>query len=575
MPLLLICTVLFISPLVFFRYCKDAFSAPKNIIVFVLLAVIFLYMVFKYLAGKVKLSIKPSLFFAFFILVAIFSSSYSVNFMVSFRWALEMLLYFGLFLAVVDITAEKKNVLFGLLNVALVSGLAVTLTGIMQFFHIDLVFRVTDFAGRISSTLGNANFLGGYLILLVPVSLAMFFIVEKWYFKLLYAVNTILLLAALFFTQTLNAWIGLALGLTLFFVLFMIFIKKYRIVMLVSAAAIVLAGSALTLAFKPEEALGKLNKLGQLETFAERGRWLMWKSALEMIKDRPLAGFGAGTYRLKFTEYEAKLLQTPEFYKYPHIITKDAHNDYLQIGAELGIPGLLFLLLLVGTAITGALKTLPREKLEIQIITIGLLAALVSFLVHMFFNFPLKLSPTAALFFVYLGLLSSGYGIVEFGPARKIMRSLFAAFVIVFAVVVLLIETFVFWANFKIGRAIEISSKGSPGAALIAAQDSLFFSDTAGSTVDLRSHFYLGEIYYKLQNYKSAEEEFKKEVEQNPFYPDARYNLGLIQEINGKYEEACASYEKVLSIDKFFEGVAEKIERVKKRKGKAQNTNHK
>ena len=562
MLLLLISTILFISPLLYWRECKEAFSAPKNIVVFTLLSVVFLIMAFKYLSEKAKINVSASIPLLIFAVYAFCSVFYSVNMPISFRWALEFTFYAGLFMAVVHLANENKNVYYGLLNVALISGLFVSIIGIFQFFHLDFVFKVTNFTGRISSTLGNANFLAGYLIILIPVSMALFFVVERVVYKSLYAVNTVLLVTALFFTQTLNAWIGLALGALVFAVLFIIYFPKYRKLVIISGVALLVVASGLVYSFKPEEAMGKLEKIGQFETFAERGRWLMWKSAVEMIKERPASGFGAGTYRVNFTEREAKLLKTKEFAGYPHIITKDAHNDYLQISSELGITGLLLLLLVIGSVLYGAVRNLKKADNDKKVIFIGLLCSLIAFLVHMFFNFPLKISPSAVLFFMFLGLLASGYGVYEIGFGINKLRAVVFALCLALFLVSAPLQIFLFLSNLNLGLAIESGAKQKLNRGLQLARASLVYSDLAGNTVDLRTHFYLGELNYRLLNYKTAEEEFKKEVALNPYYPDARYNLALIQEINENYKEAYENFRMTLNIDPNFEGVKEKIERM-------------
>jgi O-antigen ligase len=522
-------------------------------------------MAFKYLARKVKINVSSSLILLLLAVYAFVSVFYSVNQPISFRWALEFTFYTGLFAAVVHIANGNKNVYFGLLNVALLSGLLVSVIGIFQYFHLDFVFKVSNFTGRISSTLGNANFLGGYLILLIPISMVLFFVVENALYKYIYALNTILLVVALFFTQTLNAWIGLAVGAVIFAVLFIIYMPKYRKMVVISAIALTVIASALVFSFKPEEAIGKLAKIGRFETFAERGRWLMWKSAVEMIKEKPVFGFGAGTYRVRFTEYEARLLKTKEFTGYTHIITKDAHNDYLQIGSELGLAGLLLLLLFTGSVIFGAVRNLSKEENDKIIIHIGLLCALIAFSVHMFFNFPLKIAPSAVLFFLFLGLLASGYGVYEIGfGANKIRAVIFALCLALFLISVPL-QLFLFLSNLKLGMAIESSAKKKVAYGLQLARASLIYSDLAGNTIDLRTHFYLGELNYRLLNYKTAEEEFIKEVALNPYYPDARYNLGLIQEINENYREAYKNYSMTLDIDPGFEGVRDKMERIREK----------
>ena len=61
-----------------------------------------------------------------------------------------------------------------------------------------------------------------------------------------------------------------------------------------------------------------------------------WRGALAMARDYPLGGVGLGTFGVHFPRYRP-LLAHP---------AQEAHNDYLQVLAELGVPGLVAFLLL-------------------------------------------------------------------------------------------------------------------------------------------------------------------------------------------------------------------------------------
>ena len=69
----------------------------------------------------------------------------------------------------------------------------------------------------------------------------------------------------------------------------------------------------------------------------------------------------------------------------------------------------------------------------------------------------------------------------------------------------------------------------------------------------------MGEIYYGLDKYKKAEEEFKEEIKLNLYYPDAKYNLGLIYQAQHKTKEAIEEYKKVLELDKNFTEAKDKL----------------
>jgi O-antigen ligase len=105
-----------------------------------------------------------------------------------------------------------------------------------------------------------------------------------------------------------------------------------------------------------------------------------------MVEDKPLTGVGGGNYQLVSPQY---LLTKPGAIVRDDFVLerpKQTHNIYLQTLAELGIPGLLLLLSVIGFALTcmvraarvfgasgnGALRTL---SLAFLLASIGLLAS--------------------------------------------------------------------------------------------------------------------------------------------------------------------------------------------------------
>ncbi len=75
-----------------------------------------------------------------------------------------------------------------------------------------------------------------------------------------------------------------------------------------------------------------------------RARFLFWGAALEMFRSRPLLGVGAGGYDAAFAEGRAEFVarrpDSPLAEVNESFLTVRAHNEYLQILAELGAVGL-------------------------------------------------------------------------------------------------------------------------------------------------------------------------------------------------------------------------------------------
>ena len=131
-------------------------------------------------------------------------------------------------------------------------------------------------------------------------------------------------------------------------------------------------------------------------------RFIMWKATGEMIKARPLSGVGAGAWEAMQPLYQAPGSQLETDYY--------VHNEILQLLAEYGLVGWLFLLSLAAYLLTATWKTLtnrtPDGLAEAPIRAIAL-ASLLAFLVVSNIGFPWRLASTGCLFAVCLALLAA------------------------------------------------------------------------------------------------------------------------------------------------------------------------
>jgi len=89
-----------------------------------------------------------------------------------------------------------------------------------------------------------------------------------------------------------------------------------------------------------------MTKLTSVETLAEADRygsalqrWEILKTGWRIFADHPVLGVGIGCYNEANARYA------------PHLGKKDAHNTYLGLAAEMGIPGLLLWLGMVGSVL--------------------------------------------------------------------------------------------------------------------------------------------------------------------------------------------------------------------------------
>jgi tetratricopeptide (TPR) repeat protein len=95
-------------------------------------------------------------------------------------------------------------------------------------------------------------------------------------------------------------------------------------------------------------------------------RFLYWSAALEMWRARPLGGVGAGNYDAAFPEaraaFAARRPDSPLVSINEQHLTVGAHNEYLQILAELGAVGLALFLAFACALVLAAWRALRRSR---------------------------------------------------------------------------------------------------------------------------------------------------------------------------------------------------------------------
>ena len=140
---------------------------------------------------------------------------------------------------------------------------------------------------------------------------------------------------------------------------------------------------ALMLAIAPSRMIQRLEQMqisGQAETGAEvstRARVELVRAGIRMMESHPVFGVGLGEFKFVEFHYNPSLMS---FEAHPHI----AHNTYIQLGAEGGVPTLaLYLAILAATLLTsrraqkaeGVPEDMAALALLFQIGLIGIVVA--------------------------------------------------------------------------------------------------------------------------------------------------------------------------------------------------------
>ncbi len=149
-------------------------------------------------------------------------------------------------------------------------------------------------------------------------------------------------------------------------------------------------------------------------------RWELARTSLRMTAAKPAFGVGVGRYYSRSGEFSS-----PELLRlFPPAIHENAHNNFLQLLAELGIVGFAAVAwLLVSATMLAAslLRAAPRDPVRWGVV-IGVLAFALTWLG----SHPLLIDEPAILFWMTLGLVC-GWGATTTRPAATRVPLLVAA----------------------------------------------------------------------------------------------------------------------------------------------------
>ena len=232
---------------------------------------------------------------------------------------------------------------------------------------------------RIFSTLGQPNWLASYLLLVIPISVALAISSKNQYRKILFTVVAFTLLLALIFT---NSRAGL-LGMCAAFLVFLATLGIYKIRQNLKKIAAGLAIFIIVFAFFGKNLAGRIyeaiNPPISTSGGTESGqiRLIVWKGALTIIENNPILGTGPETfaysyYKIRPQEHN----QTTEW----NFFYNKAHNEVLNAFANLGILG--------GLGFLGFLASIFFTLTKSQsILAKATISALTAYQVSIFFGF--------------------------------------------------------------------------------------------------------------------------------------------------------------------------------------------
>lgn len=280
-----------------------------------------------------------------------------------------------------------------------------------------------------ASTFVNRNFFAEYVVCTLPFSLLCLARARASSKIFLLALSTGFNVVAIMMTGTRSALAALLILLPIFAVIAFLYRDQFEFPRWErwqkAMAAGVLLASVLGLGLVPTgnpqmlddnalngrgltpiaRSFSRVTSMAQKEEYTERSfsiRLVMWKATARMIAARPFSGVGAGAWEVDVPLYQREGAQLETDYY--------VHNEILQLLAEYGVVGWVFLLGLLAYLSRAAWTTwrdpTPQARAEAPYRTAAL-ASLFGLLVVSNAGFPWRMACTGAIFALCLGLLAA------------------------------------------------------------------------------------------------------------------------------------------------------------------------
>ncbi len=286
---------------------------------------------------KTALALCLTLFWLWLALSLAWSLAPSIS-VINFWWVGSLVLVFWLY----TLTPDRDALWSHAAAMLLVIGVVLALMGIYQVLVLEQHAR---------SVFETRNTHAAFLNLMALPASAYFLqtiankAVARRYSIILGAVLFILFLS-IFLTASRGANLSLAISVVLLTVLTARCVPKRALVLLLG----LLAAAFLTSKFAHGELGERLSQLMQ-----DSPRRIIWASSWNLLQASPWQGIGLGLFYLAYPAYRNSLDSSGGFF---------AHNDYLQIWIETGLPGLILLVAVLVAALWLFMRALRKTNMR-------------------------------------------------------------------------------------------------------------------------------------------------------------------------------------------------------------------
>jgi len=468
------------------------------------------------------------------------------------------------FLATI-ILSKNKNYISILIKTIIIAAKILSLIGLYEYFTYG--FGESGLY-PITGTMAQRNQFSSALFLMLPFCLYSIFVFNN-YWKALCIIPTTLILILLLLNQTRSVWLALLVSTaaTIIALMLLFLFRKSKTVKepvtyvfkmpVYIVTVLVIVGTVFGYLYLRENSTNSLgDRFNSIFSPAHKHnviRISMWKQTLELARDNPICGVGAGNWKIIFPSYGIKDFPDRQMFKTLFFVRPE--NDYLWILSEVGFFGFIFYLSLFGIIFWYIFKILNKHTdAADKLLSILMFFGFVGYMVISSFTFPRERIFHSMFLLMMMVIVISLYH--RASGSRKNLSRLFMFAVGIPAAILLVLAG----VNGYIRLNAEVYTKRALAArkakawpAVINEIDKAYSPFATLDPMSTPLKWYRGEANFLMNNNTQALEDFKQAYKAHPYHIHVLNNLGTCYEIACDHDNAVFYYKKALQMLPEFE----------------------
>lgn len=457
------------------------------------------------------------------------------------------------------------NSIRSFLTWATVAGTAVSLVGIIQAWGVEI--PTLPQVAPPSATFGNKNIAAQYLLFILPVAFYLLLTTSKPVEEYSTAFFAATLSTYLVYTWTRAAWGGVVTASLILWICLRAGGHSPREILTLNSRkwgffcgiALVVLGANLfppfflqnwqpgwkgTASYSASEHLGAFFELEH--SSSAQTRFAIWANSLAIFADHPFLGVGKGNFQFIYPLYNRRVVRDPSFTV--EAKAAEAHNDYVQLLAEVGLLGtgaFLWFLVCLARDCWQSLKT------RINPLIISVAFALAALLAEAFWDFPFAQPVSTAFFWIYAAILwrlTNGERSQNTKPAKSAAALVIGALLTLCALTASILNFTHLRAEFYYSRAVSGNYEIKDLTEKLRRAEEDFKRAVHLYPFDFRYHHWLAVLLLRTGHPEEALQANLRALALNPYHINTLNNLGVIYTALGNMPKAVQAFETTLRI---------------------------